>query len=139
MITRDARAVWKGGIEEGSGTLHSHTLDDQPYSFATRFGDEEGTNPDELIGAALAGCFAMALSLGLGEAGHEPESVDARATVSLDPDALAITTIELEVEGRVPGLSGEAFEAAAREAKENCPVGKALAGVDIVLKQARLV
>ena len=137
MITRDARAVWKGSIQEGGGTLRSRSLD-HPYSFATRFGDEEGTNPEELIGSALAGCFAMALSLGLGEAGHDPESVDARATVSLDPEALAITTIELEVEGSVPGMDPEAFRRAAEEAKENCPVSKALAGVDVVLKEARL-
>lgn len=138
MITREARAVWNGSIQEGGGTLHSQSLE-HPYSFATRFGDQEGTNPEELIGSALAGCFAMALSLGLGEAGHDPESIDARATVSLDPDALAIKTIELEVEGRVPGLDPEGFRSAAEEAKANCPVSKALAGVDVVLKEATLV
>lgn len=137
MITRTASATWNGNLTEGDGTVRSHTLD-HPYSFATRFGDEKGTNPEELIGSALAGCFAMALSLGLEEAGHAPTSIDARARVQLDPDALAITRIELEVEGRVPGLDEEAFRAAAGEAKENCPVSKALAGVEIVLKEARL-
>jgi osmotically inducible protein OsmC len=138
MITRSASATWNGNLTEGDGTVRSHTLD-HPYSFATRFGDEKGTNPDELVGAALASCFAMALAHGLDEAGHTPTSVDARARVQLDPDALAITRIELEVEGRVPGLDQEGFRAAAGEAKENCPVSKALAGVEIVLKEARLV
>lgn len=137
MITRDARATWNGPLAGGDGRLRSHTLD-HPYSFATRFGDEEGTNPDELIGAALAGCFAMALAHGLDQAGHDPRSVEAHATVSLDPDALAITRIELEVEGEVPGLDPVEFLAAAREAKGNCPVGKALAGVEIEVTGARL-
>lgn len=137
MITRDASVTWNGNLVGGEGRIRSHTLD-HPYSFATRFGDEKGTNPDELVGAALAGCFSMALALGLDEAGHPPDSIDARARVHLDPDALAITTIELAVEGRVPGLAADAFREAAEEAKENCPVGKALAGVEIVLEEARL-
>lgn len=137
MITRTASAAWNGNLVDGDGTLRSQSLN-HPYSFATRFGDREGTNPEELVGSALAGCFAMALANGLDEAGHAPESINANARVTLDPDALAITTIELEVGGRVPGLDPEAFRAAAEEAKENCPVSKALAGAEIVLTDARL-
>lgn len=137
MITRRASARWNGNLAEGDGSLRSHTLD-HPYSFGTRFGDEKGTNPEELIGSALAGCFSMALAHGLDEAGHTPDSIDTRARVQLDPDIPAITKIELEVEGRVPGLDAEGFRAAAMAAKENCPVSKALAGVEIVLQEAKL-
>lgn len=137
MISRTASARWHGSLEDGDGTVRSHTLD-HPYSFATRFGDEEGTNPEELIGSALAGCFAMALAHGLDGAGHTPNSIEARARVELDPDALAIPRIELEVEGDVPGLDPEGFREAAAEAKDECPVSKALAGVTIDLTAARL-
>ena len=137
MITRNASATWNGDLAGGNGTIRSRTLD-HPYSFGTRFEDEDGVNPEELIGSALSGCFAMALAHGLSEAGHEPRSVDARARVHFDPDALSITTIELEVEGRVPGLDADGFREAAEDAKENCPVSKALAGVEIVLEDARL-
>lgn len=137
MIAREAGATWNGDLEHGNGTVRSATRD-EPYSFATRFGDRAGTNPEELIGSALAGCFSMALAHGLSEAGHEPESVDAETRVEFDPDALEIPRIELSVEGRVPGLDADAFREAAREAKENCPVSKALAGVEIVLTDARL-
>lgn len=137
MITRDASATWNGDLGNGRGTVRSHTLD-HPYSFATRFGDREGTNPDELVGAALASCFAMALAADLDEHGHDPTSVGATARVHLDPDALAITRIELEVEGEVQGIDDAHFREHAEDAKENCPVSKALAGVEIVLKGARL-
>jgi osmotically inducible protein OsmC len=137
MIAKTASARWNGNLEEGDGTLRSHTLD-HPYSFATRFGEEDGTNPEELIGSALAGCFAMALAHGLDGAGHTPNSIEARTRVELDPDALAIPRIELEVEADVPGLDPEAFREAAFEAKDNCPVSKALAGVTIDLTEARL-
>lgn len=137
MIAREAGATWNGDLEHGSGTVRSATRE-EPYSFGTRFGDREGTNPEELIGSALAGCFSMALAQGLSEAGQQPESVDATARVELDPDALAISRIELSVEGRVPGLDADGFRDAARVAKENCPVSKALAGVEIVLTDARL-
>ncbi len=138
MITRDASATWNGDLAGGNGTIRSRTLE-HPYSFGTRFEDEEGVNPEELIGSALAGCFAMALAHGLDEAGHDPESIDARTRVHLDPDGLAITRIDLVAEGRVPGLDADAFREAAEEAKENCPVSKALAGVEIVLRNALLV
>lgn len=137
MIKRSASATWNGNLKAGGGTVRSHTLD-HPYTFATRFGDEKGTNPDELVGAALASCFAMALANGLDQAGHTPSSVDARAEVSLDPSVPAITRIDLEVEGDVPGLDEEGFRAAAEEAKAGCPVSKALGGVEIVLKETRL-
>lgn len=137
MITREAGATWNGDLEHGNGTVRSAARE-EPYSFATRFGEETGTNPDEMIGSALAGCFSMALAHGLSEAGHEPESVDATARVQIDPEALEIPRIELSVEGRVPGLDADAFREAAREAKQNCPVSKALAGVEIVLTDVRL-
>ncbi|MFW6192793.1 MAG: OsmC family peroxiredoxin [Gemmatimonadota bacterium] len=137
MITRSASATWNGDLTGGDGTVRSHTLD-HPYSFATRFGDEKGTNPDELVGAALASCFAMALANDLAEAGHTPTSVDASARVHLDPDVPAIVRIDLDVEGRVPGLDADAFREAARGAKENCPVSKALGGVEIVLGEVKL-
>lgn len=137
MIVRNAGATWNGDLESGNGTVHSATRE-EAYSFATRFGERDGTNPEELIGSALTGCFSMALADVLSEAGHEPRSVNATARVELDPDALAIPRIELSVEGDVPGLEDEAFRDAARDAKENCPVSKALAGVEIVLAGARL-
>lgn len=137
MITRSASATWNGDLTGGDGTVRSHTLD-HPYSFATRFGDQKGTNPDELVGAALTSCFAMALAHALDEAGHDPVSIDASARVHLDPDVPAITRIDLDVEGRVDGVDAEGFKEAARGAKENCPVSKALGGVEIVLGEVKL-
>lgn len=137
MITRGASATWNGDLAGGNGTIRSRTLD-HAYSFGTRFEDEEGVNPEELVGSALASCFAMSLAHGLDEAGHDPRSVQARTRVHFDPDALTITQIELEAEGRVPGLDADGFREAAREAKDNCPVSKALAGVEIVRQDARL-
>jgi osmotically inducible protein OsmC len=103
------------------------------YSAASRFEEGEGTNPEELIGAAHAGCFSMALSLALGEAGHDPESIETDATVHIDPadGGFAITRIELSTRGRVPGIDASEFERYAQAAKEGCPVSKALAGVQI--------
>jgi osmotically inducible protein OsmC len=110
-----------------------------PYSFASRFENGSGTNPEELIAAAHAGCYAMALSNVLAEAGHTPERVDATAKVRLemlDDGGPTITRIDLSVEGDVPGLSEEEFEAHAETAKTNCPVSKALAGPEITLRAA---
>ena len=137
MITTEANATWNGDLAGGNGTIRSLTLD-HPYSFGARFEGEEGLNPEELIGSALAGCFAMALAHGLAEAGHDPESIDARTRVHFDPEGPAITRIDLVAEGKVPGLDADGFRAAAEDAKENCPVSKALAGVEIVLRDARL-
>jgi osmotically inducible protein OsmC len=111
-----------------------------PYSFASRFKDEPGTNPEELIGAAHAGCFSMALSHSLSEAGHIPDVIHTKAKVHIDQvaDGFKITTIELETEGVVPGIEEQEFLDLAGAAKEGCPVSQALAGADIKL-QARLI
>lgn len=134
MPTRSAEATWNGSVKDGEGSvaLESGAFEG-PYSFASRFENANETNPEELIGAAHAGCFAMALSLELGDAGYEPERLDAEAQVHLDPDALAITRIDLTVEGTVPDIDEDTFLDIAEGAKEGCPVSKALAGTDIGL------
>lgn len=111
------------------------------YSFSSRFEEGEGTNPEELIGAAHASCFAMALSLVLGEEGHPPESLRARAKVHLrNVDGLpTIARIDLEVEGAVPGIDDDAFRSCAEKAKDGCPVSRALAGVPEIELEARLL
>jgi len=125
-----AAAVWQGGLKDGKGALTSASgvLAEQPYSFATRFEGAGGTNPEELIAAAHAGCFAMALSMILGEQGLVPERLDAEAKVTLEQvaDGFAITASHLTVRGRVPNATPETFDAAANTAKAGCPVSKAL-------------
>ncbi len=127
-MKRSASAVWKGGLKDGNGTIStdSGVLSDTQYSFKTRFEQGTGTNPEELIAAAHAGCFAMALSNELGQAGLAPESIQTTATVTLEPSALAITAVHLNVRAKVPGADQEAFEAAANSAKSGCPVSKVL-------------
>lgn len=137
MIEQQAHAVWRGGLKKGTGTFESGTIDGQ-YSFASRFEGGKGSTPEELIGAAQAACFSMALSLFLEERGHTPDAIRTSATVSLDPSQLAITRIELETEANVDGVDEAEFREIAEEAKKNCPVSKALAGVQIVLKSAAL-
>jgi lipoyl-dependent peroxiredoxin len=144
-MNRHASAVWHGGISDGHGhiTVQSGALDDQPYSFKSRFQDESGrlgTNPEELIAAAHAGCFAMALSHTLGGAGFTPEELDARAEVSIEPKngGFAITKSRLTLQARIPGIDQAKFKELAEQAKANCPVSKALAGVEISL-DAKLV
>lgn len=125
-----ASAVWRGGLKDGMGTLNSHSgvLSNTPYSFATRFEGSNGTNPEELIAAAHAGCFSMALSLMLGNAGIQPEQIDTTATVNLDTvgDGFAITTVHLDVKVRAPGADKAQFAAIAEQAKAGCPVSKVL-------------
>jgi osmotically inducible protein OsmC len=141
MATRNGSAEWKGDLKGGSGsvTVGEGVFEGQ-YSFASRFEEGEGTNPEELIGAAHASCFAMALSLLLSEEGHPPESVRARAKVHLrNVDRLpTIARIDLEVEGSVPGIDEDAFRSFAEKAKEGCPVSRALAGVPEIELSARL-
>lgn len=137
MPVRKADAVWEGGLKEGHGrvTLGSGAWAG-PYSFASRFADGQGTNPEELIGAAHAGCFAMALSAALERSGHPARRVEAGAAVHLDPAAEGgprISRIELRVEAEVPGIDDATFQEHARKAKEGCPVSKALAGTEITL------
>jgi osmotically inducible protein OsmC len=129
-MKRKASAVWRGGIKDGNGTLSSDSgvLSETRYSFATRFGDDAGTNPEELIAAAHAGCFAMALSAQLGDAGMTAERISATASVTLDKagEGFAITAVHLDVAATIPGAEKDAFERAARNAKEGCPVSKVL-------------
>lgn len=125
-FTRKAKAVWKGGGKEGSGTLSSASgvLENTPYSFNTRFKDEKGTNPEELVGAAHAGCFSMQLSFLIGEEGHTPESLETAATVTFEDGA--VTHIRLDLTGKVPGMSEADFRKTAEKAKEMCPISKLL-------------
>lgn len=129
-MKRKASAVWKGGLKDGTGTMStdSGVLANAQYSFGTRFEDRAGTNPEELIGAAHAGCFSMALSGQLGAVKLVPESIKTAATVSLEKtDAgFTVTEVHLDVTARVPGASQEAFEKAANEAKAGCPISRLL-------------
>lgn len=129
-MKRHASAVWQGSLKEGKGRLgtESGVLDDTPYSFSTRFEDEPGTNPEELIGAAHAGCFSMALSMMLTGEGMEPEEIETRAAVSLEKveGGFAITGVHLDVSARVPGASDDDLQRLAEQAKEGCPVSQAL-------------
>lgn len=129
-MKRKASAVWNGGIKDGKGTIStgSGVLSGTQYSFSTRFEDGIGTNPEELIAAAHAGCFSMALSGQLGQAGLTAESIDTTATVTLDKTeaGFAITAVHLDVTASIPGASAEAFETAANNAKAGCPVSKVL-------------
>ena len=140
MPIRKANAVWEGDLKGGQGTvkLGSGAFEGR-YSFGSRFEEAGGTNPEELIGAAHAGCFSMALSAGLGRAGHSPKRVATSARVHLEKvgEGFQITRIELDCEAEVPGLDEAGFQAAAKAAKEGCPVSKALAGTEITLN-ARL-
>lgn len=129
-MERSARARWHGGIKDGSGklTTDSGVLDDTPYGFRDRFEDGPNTNPEELIAAAHAGCFSMALSGQLGQKGLTAESIETTATVSLEKqgEGFAITAVHLELEARVPEAEREAFLEAANNAKAGCPVSKLL-------------
>jgi lipoyl-dependent peroxiredoxin len=137
MPTRNANAVWNGNLQEGQGTMRLGSgAYEGPYSFRSRFQDGEGgTNPEELIGAAHAGCFSMAFANMLDGAGHTPERVQTAARVYLEPqeDGFAITRIELSTEAAVPGIDEQEFRRIAEEAKAGCPVSQALA-VDIELE-----
>jgi lipoyl-dependent peroxiredoxin len=137
MPVREANAQWNGSLTEGNGTmaLGSGAFNGQ-YSYGSRFEEGVGTNPEELIGAAHAGCFSMALAGALGGAGHDPEEIMSNARVHLDKDgdAFTIKTIELQTTAIVPGVSEDEFRQIAEDAKANCPVSRALTGVDIQLK-----
>ena len=140
MPTRTAEAVWKGNLKEGSGTVKTETgALDGNYSFPSRFESGKGTNPEELLGAAHAACYSMALSNMLAEAGHKPESVTTTAKVHLDmKDGPNIDKIDLQTEAKVPGLDADTFQEHAKKAKEGCPISKALKAVEITL-DAKLV
>lgn len=127
-MKRTASAAWQGNLQKGKGTLstQSGVFSAQPYSFRSRFGDGTETNPEELIAAAHAGCFTMALSLFLGNAGYTADKLETKATLTFDQEKLAITAVHLELTGVVPGMDAAKFEACAQEAKANCPVSKVL-------------
>ena len=135
-MQRTATAIWNGTLKDGQGSIStpSGTLTNAPYSFLTRFESAQGTNPEELIGAAHAGCFAMALSAQLSTMNFTPESIKVTATVSLEKlgAGWTISKIHLDLAARVPGISQAAFESAAASAKENCPVSR-LFNADITL------
>ena len=141
MSIRSASAVWEGSLKEGKGKvrLGSGAFEGQ-YSFASRFEEGKGTNPEELIGAAHAGCFSMALSAGLGRSGFTPKRIQTTAKVHLEKvgEAFRITRIELATEAEVPKIDAKIFQEHAEAAKKGCPVSAALAGVDISLN-ARLI
>lgn len=137
MPTRKAHARWEGSLKQGKGAIDLGSgAFKGAYSFASRFEGGAGTNPEELLGAAHAGCFAMALSLVLGEAGFTPEYVDVTAAITLMPHGkgFKITRSQLKCEGRVPNIDRTVFMQHAETAKTNCPVSQALAGVEISLE-----
>lgn len=139
MPQRKGSAKWEGGLKDGRGSVSSGSgALEGSYSFGSRFEQGTGTNPEELIGAAHAACFSMALAAALGKAGYEPKRVNTTAKVDLETsDGPKISTITLDTEAEVPGIDAAEFQKQAEGAKENCPVSKALAGVDIKLN-ARL-
>jgi osmotically inducible protein OsmC len=129
-MKKTASAVWQGDLKSGKGTIstQSGALKDNPYGFNTRFEDTPGTNPEELIGAAHAGCFSMALSMMLGQAGLTAERIDTKAEVTLDKDGegFSITAIALTLNAKIPGADESQFQQIANKAKEGCPVSKVL-------------
>lgn len=136
MPKRTSNAVWNGDLKNGNGTMKFGSgAYEGSYTFASRFENGKGTNPEELIASAHAGCFSMALSADLAKAGYTPESVETNAEVSLEilDDGPKITTIVLNTEARIPDINDGEFREIAEGAKNNCPVSKALAGVDIQL------
>jgi lipoyl-dependent peroxiredoxin len=141
MPTRKASAIWEGTLKEGKGTVKLGSgAFEGPYSFASRFENGTGTNPEELLGAAHAGCFSMALSAGLARAGYTPRRISTTANVHLGKvgETFKITSIELNTDADIPGIAEQDFQKEAETAKTNCPVSQALGGTDIKL-QARLV
>jgi len=141
MPVRHAEARWEGKIQEGSGTMKLGSgAFEGSYSFKSRFGESAGTNPEELIGAAHAGCFSMALSLFLEKAGYTPIDINTSAKVHIEQagEGFKITRIDLSTEAKVDGIDNDTFQKQAETAKKNCPVSQALAGTEITL-QARLL
>jgi osmotically inducible protein OsmC len=127
-MKKKAWAVWKGSIKEGGGTISTETgvLKEAPYGFKSRFENGPGTNPEELVGAAHAGCFSMALSLALGQAGFTPDKIETHAEITLDKvgDGFAVTASHLTLSARIPGIDKTRFEEIAASAKAGCPISK---------------
>jgi osmotically inducible protein OsmC len=135
-MQRFANAEWKGQVQNGQGqiTLESHTLENTPYSFESRMASGSGTNPEELMAASHAGCFAMALSKGLTDAGYTPELLETSCKITLNVEKLEIERSHITVVAKVPGIQTPEFEEIAAAAKSGCPITKALAGVSITLE-----
>ena len=129
-MKRSASAVWRGGLQDGKGTVSSESgvLSNTPYNFRMRFENEKGTNPEELVAAAHAACFSMALSMILGQAGMTADSIETKATVSLDKgdSGFAVTASHLQTTVRIPNANREAFQKAVEAAKSGCPISKLL-------------
>ncbi|HEY9459743.1 MAG TPA: OsmC family protein [Paralcaligenes sp.] len=129
-MSKKASAVWKGGIKDGGGTISTETgaLKEAPYGFKSRFENGAGTNPEELIAAAHAGCFSMAFSLMLGEAGFTPEKIETQAAVTLvsNADGFKVTSSHLTVTAKIPGIDNAKFKQIAEQAKAGCPISKLL-------------
>jgi osmotically inducible protein OsmC len=136
-MTTFGTAVWRGGLKDGKGDIatKSGAVKDLPYGFASRFEGKPGTNPEELIGAAHAACFAMAMSAGLGDAGFTATQIDAKSEVTLEkvPDGFAITKIHLTLSAQIPGIDDAKFQEIATATKSGCPVSKVLKGATITL------
>ncbi|WP_323028315.1 OsmC family protein [Gelidibacter japonicus] len=127
-MKRTAHAVWNGSLKEGEGklTTQSKALDKAQYCFNSRFGEGKSTNPDELLAAAHAGCFAMALSLILGKEGYTPDALEVSSEVTMDADKLELTGSHLTLKAKIPNINQDKFMECANAAKDNCPVSKAL-------------
>ena len=129
-MNKTASAHWAGNLKQGKGTIsaESGALKDNPYGFNTRFENQPGTNPEELIGAAHAGCFSMAFAMLLGEENFTPDSIDTQATVTLEKqsDGFAVTAVHLKMQARIPGIEQSKFDEIAGKAKSGCPISKLL-------------
>lgn len=129
-IQKNASAIWRGGLKDGKGMIstQSGALTEHPYGFNTRFEGVKGTNPEELLGAAHAGCFTMALSKILGEANHTPEHLETKADVTLEKigEGFEITAVHLMLKAKVPGIEAAKFQEFANKAKEGCPLSKVI-------------
>ncbi|MFS4438050.1 OsmC family protein [Paracoccaceae bacterium GXU_MW_L88] len=127
-MIRKGNATWSGDLQSGKGTVstQSGALSEQPFGFNTRFEDAAGTNPEELVGAAHAGCFSMAMSVGLGEAGYTADSIETEAKVHLEKDdsGFSVPKIELVTKAKIPDISDEEFQKIAAATKEGCPISK---------------
>jgi osmotically inducible protein OsmC len=137
MVTSKAKAIWKGNLKDGEGKISLSSINcEANYSFASRFENKKGTTPEELIAAAHAGCFSMALSALITEKGYKPEMVETTASVTLSKGntGFSISKIELQTEAKIPDIDNETLQLLANEAKFNCPVSKALSAVDIFLQ-----
>jgi osmotically inducible protein OsmC len=140
MANSKATATWRGTLKEGRGTMKPEHAPEVPFSVKTRFEGETGSNPEEMIGAALAGCFSMALSLGLEQADARPKNIETSADVTIEKrgDGFTITSIALETHVEAQGIEKNAFQEIAEETKRTCPVSKALGAVDKISLTAKL-